>query len=355
MKKVYFIVVPSIIALFAYVVQALPFDDYSDSLSPNSAIPNRVASDLPSLTPGHDESATETSLSSFPTNGEWESYSPGSAAQSKIAGFPFYQEAISDVTESPIAEIDMHVQLMRWQRFIDGIRLQPEQRQFVSLILKNAEAANASLYGRVVERSLSKEAFAALRADLVSRTETELKTWLDDNALSEFRRVWQDNSAQYPSSFSTRLDYSIAADIARLFELATAGSQDELGSFLSEAKVDVNSIDPRNGSNALIKASYAGKTENVVTLLRHGALPDTRTQYGRTALLNAVGNGHDATVALLLAAGANPLQRDNLGMSPLTVADMYKPMNEKYENIAAMLREAIETRKNGLTRQVSLQ
>src|SRR4051812_23891601 len=63
-----------------------------------------------------------------------------------------------------------------------------------------------------------------------------------------------------------------------------------------------------------------GRTQQVETLLSHGALVDSADKEGRTALMLAARAGHAETVQLLLAKGAKPDVRDRQGWTAYALA-----------------------------------
>ncbi len=78
----------------------------------------------------------------------------------------------------------------------------------------------------------------------------------------------------------------------------------------------------RYGGTALIPAAERGHVETVRTLIEAGVAPDHVNRLGWTALLEAIilgdgGPSHEAIVAALLAAGADPELADGQGITPL--------------------------------------
>jgi ankyrin repeat protein len=62
--------------------------------------------------------------------------------------------------------------------------------------------------------------------------------------------------------------------------------------------------DTENVENEFLDAAFRGRTEAVNKLLAKGADPNARDDIGQTALMGAARNGHVKTVLVLLAAGA---------------------------------------------------
>lgn len=83
---------------------------------------------------------------------------------------------------------------------------------------------------------------------------------------------------------------------------------------------------PLNGSaedvnDDLLSAAFKGRTETVKALLAKGADPNAKDDIGQSALIGAARNGHSDTVSVLLAAGANANDRlHSTGWTALTLA-----------------------------------
>lgn len=96
---------------------------------------------------------------------------------------------------------------------------------------------------------------------------------------------------------------------------------------------------PYNGT-ALIAAAHLGHHRSVAELIMAGAPLDHVNNIGLTALIEAIvlgdgGTNHQATVRLLLDAGANPNIPDRTGASPLALA-----RSRGYKSIAEMIARA---------------
>jgi ankyrin repeat protein len=72
----------------------------------------------------------------------------------------------------------------------------------------------------------------------------------------------------------------------------------------------------REGQQAAHLAALNGDKDTLALLLAAGAEPDKRDAYGWSPLLYAVQRGDSETVALLLRAGADPNRADTLSVSP---------------------------------------
>lgn len=90
------------------------------------------------------------------------------------------------------------------------------------------------------------------------------------------------------------------------------------------------------GNTALMLATHAGNTEEVLRLIKEGADPDVRNKRGGTALMIAVHEGHDDVVKVLLENGANP---DQQGTEYRYTALMYA-VSEQNENIVKYILDA---------------
>ena len=77
-----------------------------------------------------------------------------------------------------------------------------------------------------------------------------------------------------------------------------------------------------NGWTPLHFAAQAGSCDIVRALIAAGATVDARDSYGNTPLFRAVyaSEGDGAVIALLRAAGADPLAANDSGVTPLALA-----------------------------------
>src|ERR1700755_1916245 len=103
---------------------------------------------------------------------------------------------------------------------------------------------------------------------------------------------------------------------------AARGGDANLVNALLNAGADPNARDNKDkeGSTVLMVAAFAGQTNVVRTLIKHGANMDARTYKGRTALMWAAWRGHEATVQSLVEGGASINAQDNIGASALFYA-----------------------------------
>ena len=108
-------------------------------------------------------------------------------------------------------------------------------------------------------------------------------------------------------------------------DLHYAAADNELARFRSAlaraSAADVNTPD-RAGWTPLHFAAQTQSAEMVKLLLDHGAAVDPIDRYGNTPLSTAVSRyrGDPATVQALRAAGADPMRKNNYGVSPVSLA-----------------------------------
>jgi len=122
--------------------------------------------------------------------------------------------------------------------------------------------------------------------------------------------------------------------VSELFSASRNGNT-ALVELLLDAGADINSRDNASfmggGRTALMWASsseYWEQSPNTARLLlRRGANPHLRDNYGNTALLEASTVGNTDIVAMLLNAGVDVNIRNEIGVSPLRNARMYGHIN----------------------------
>lgn len=113
----------------------------------------------------------------------------------------------------------------------------------------------------------------------------------------------------------------------QLFEAALAGDKEAFATTqaLIAQGVNINARD-ENGRTALFLTTVGfehntmGSIAIAGLLLEHGATVDATDRQGRTPLITAAQNGHDALVQILISYGANINAQDNDGLTPLAVA-----------------------------------
>ena len=94
----------------------------------------------------------------------------------------------------------------------------------------------------------------------------------------------------------------------------------DLVQLLLSYNADVNARMSSKGYIALHLAAEMARKEIMAILLDAGAKVDVHNVWGRTPLMIAVRNGHQANVKLLLEHGANASAKDYWGSTVLTIA-----------------------------------
>jgi Carboxypeptidase regulatory-like domain/Ankyrin repeats (many copies) len=104
--------------------------------------------------------------------------------------------------------------------------------------------------------------------------------------------------------------------------LVNAAARDELGKVkeLLAAGMDVNIVDADTDTTALMEAVDNGNQEMVIVLLNAGADVNTKNKYGGTALLMLREQTTDEIVRTLITAGAKVNSKDEEGNTPLMIA-----------------------------------
>jgi hypothetical protein len=104
------------------------------------------------------------------------------------------------------------------------------------------------------------------------------------------------------------------AGVPLLCLAARSGSR-EIVALLLKSGASVNSPAGDRGGAAIIDAALGKYTDILGDLLEAGADPNAKSKDGQSALIIAVGLNDEAAVELLLKAGANADDPDNLGVS----------------------------------------
>jgi len=87
---------------------------------------------------------------------------------------------------------------------------------------------------------------------------------------------------------------------------------------------DIDCVSDDRGYTPLMDAVQAGDDEMASLLLDHNANVNQRSKDGQTALVLGAGRGAVEICALLIRRGADPAIKDNLGMSALGYAQLFK-------------------------------
>jgi ankyrin repeat protein len=98
------------------------------------------------------------------------------------------------------------------------------------------------------------------------------------------------------------------------------GDLAEVKRLVIDCGVNPNIQSTAEGGTPLHVAADRGYLRIVKFLLKHGANPNMKNDYGNTPLHDAAAFGHREVVKLLLEHGANPNIRDNDGYTPLHYA-----------------------------------
>jgi ankyrin repeat protein len=112
-----------------------------------------------------------------------------------------------------------------------------------------------------------------------------------------------------------------------ILHIAAARSSTAILQALIAAYADLAATD-QNNNTPLDEAVSRGRLSAVLVLLSSGAdVNRSRTSDGRSALHEACAKGFATLIEPLISAGANPLQSDRFGLSPLDLAVDYKNVN----------------------------
>lgn len=109
--------------------------------------------------------------------------------------------------------------------------------------------------------------------------------------------------------------------------IAVRSQVSEIAHLLLKAGADVNRLSGDRGYSPLMDAVQKGDAMMAEMLLHNGANPDLKSKDGQTALIISVGRGDAVMAEMLIKNGANPVIADNLGMSAVGYANLFK--NEK--------------------------
>jgi ankyrin repeat protein len=97
-----------------------------------------------------------------------------------------------------------------------------------------------------------------------------------------------------------------------------------LADMLMSTGADVNMVSLDRGNTALMDAASVGDTDIISDILRRNPALDIRSKNGQSALILALGGKHEEAGALLIAAGCDIGQTDQLGMSAEGYAKLFK-------------------------------
>jgi ankyrin repeat protein len=226
-------------------------------------------------------------------------------------------------------------------------------------------SSSAEARGRDHSLSLTEALDAAVRAGRLDQVQQLLATGADLNAKDRVGSAplhvvaWSGNigiasflishgadvNALQSETGSTPLDYAVVSGNSAIVKLllgagaridirdrsgetalhlAAAGNRQEILELLLAAHPDLNAPDAKD-KTALDEAVLHGWTSIMAVLVGHGANPSrVHAVNGRGPLHEACVKGFHELIEPLIAAGADPTQRDRFGQTPLDLALAYK-------------------------------
>jgi ankyrin repeat protein len=142
----------------------------------------------------------------------------------------------------------------------------------------------------------------------------------------------------------------------RLMRASYAGDSEEVTGIL-ESGVDVNYIDPR-GWTPLLRATQRGHHTLSQLLIQRGANVEATDQRGRTPLLRVAQYGNAETARLLIGRGADPNRANRRGNTPLEQAVIHNRIDVLQVLLQALVdktdRISTMSRRNALRAPLSL-
>ena len=109
-----------------------------------------------------------------------------------------------------------------------------------------------------------------------------------------------------------------------LLSLAVRAQFPRVAALLIDAGADINRLSGDRGYSPLMDAVQKGDIAMVKLLLDKGSLIDLRSKDGQTALILCAGRGDTDMSEILVSYGADFTLKDNLGMSALGYAKLFK-------------------------------
>jgi len=134
------------------------------------------------------------------------------------------------------------------------------------------------------------------------------------------RAAREGNLPGVKASLAAGADVNAVLDEQTALGAAVAGNDTAVVEFLLGHGADVNQAG--GGGELLRLAVMEGKSEILRALLAHGVDPDSRDEFGRTALMNAVLWDQEALVKELLGREVDLSARDSEGTTAMTLAEM---------------------------------
>lgn len=182
--------------------------------------------------------------------------------------------------------------------------------------------------------------------DALGSTPLLMAAWSGNTEIASFLVAHgADVNALQPQTHSTALEYAVLTgrtamvqlllqagaridtryrDNQTILQIAAAAGNPQIVSLLLAAGMDIGSVDV-NGNTALDQAVLHGQAAVVSLLIAHGA--DVKRVHpvgGRGPLHEACIKGFANLVQPLIDAGADPIERDRSGQTPLDLALAYK-------------------------------
>ncbi|MGM3172931.1 ankyrin repeat domain-containing protein [Dickeya lacustris] len=134
-----------------------------------------------------------------------------------------------------------------------------------------------------------------------------------------------------PAPAAAHDEQALQAQLNRyLWDAARSGNNAMMAEFI-RAGYNLNTADEK-GYSAVILAAYHGHDDTLALLLAHGADPCQQDKRGNTALMGAIFKGELKIAQRLMAATCNPNLRNHVGQT----AAMYASLFQRSEILTAL-------------------